>query len=68
MNKLEILSALTDIGLISKDHLLVHASLSKTGFIEGGAHTVIDSLAESVGTVLFPTFNYVLKVLMENRP
>lgn len=58
MNKREILSALSELGLASGDHLLVHASLSKTGLIEGGAHTVIDSLAECVETVLFPTFNY----------
>ncbi|NDB35616.1 MAG: aminoglycoside N(3)-acetyltransferase, partial [Flavobacteriia bacterium] len=40
------------------DHLMVHASLSKMGFIEGGADTVVEVLKECVGAdglILMPT-------------
>ena len=45
-------------GLLPGDHILVHSSLSRIGWVDGGADTVIDALIQSVGaqgTVLFPT-------------
>ena len=45
-------------GIQPGDHLMVHASLSKMGFIEGGAETVVKVLKETVGeegTILMPT-------------
>jgi aminoglycoside 3-N-acetyltransferase len=41
--------------------LQVHSSLSRLGFVEGGAETVVDALLEVVGpegTVMVPTFNH----------
>ena len=54
----ELKQSLLDAGIQPGDHLMVHASLSKMGFIEGGADTVVDVLKEAVGTrgiVLMPT-------------
>ncbi len=41
--------------------LQVHSSLSRLGYVEGGADTVVDALLEAVGpegTVMVPTFNH----------
>jgi aminoglycoside 3-N-acetyltransferase len=54
-----LLADLKKIGLCAGDSVLVHSSLSKIGFVPGGAATVIDALIEAVGTegtLLFPTF------------
>ena len=54
----ELKQSVLNAGIQSGDHLMVHASLSKMGFIEGGADTVVDVLKEAVGTlgiVLMPT-------------
>ncbi|MFM7386964.1 MAG: AAC(3) family N-acetyltransferase [Bacteroidota bacterium] len=45
-------------GIHSGNQLMVHASLSKMGYIEGGAETVVDVLKEIVGMegmILMPT-------------
>jgi aminoglycoside 3-N-acetyltransferase len=50
---------LKKIGLKKNDSVLVHSSLSKIGFVEGGPKTIVDALFEVVGdegTLLFPTF------------
>lgn len=52
----EILEALQELGVARADVLLVHASVSKCGYIDGGAETVIKSIAAAAETVLFPTF------------
>lgn len=47
------------IGVRAGDALLVHSSLSKIGFVEGGAFTLIAALEAVIGkegTLLFPTF------------
>ncbi len=49
---------LRDIGLVDGDIVLVHSSLSRLGYVEGGANTVVDALLQAVapgGTGLFPT-------------
>ena len=54
----ELKQSLLNAGILPGDHLMVHASLSKMGFIEGGADTVVDVLKEAVGArgiVLMPT-------------
>jgi aminoglycoside 3-N-acetyltransferase len=59
VTKETLLADLKKIGLASGDSVLVHSSLSKIGFVPGGAATVIDALFEAVGaegTLLFPTF------------
>ncbi|HLC82238.1 MAG TPA: AAC(3) family N-acetyltransferase, partial [Bacteroidia bacterium] len=47
------------IGLKKNDSVLVHSSLSKIGFVEGGPKTIVDALWEVIGvegTLLFPSF------------
>jgi aminoglycoside 3-N-acetyltransferase len=59
VTKEALLMDLKKIGLVEGDSVLVHSSLSKIGFVPGGAATVIDALFEAVGskgTLLFPTF------------
>jgi aminoglycoside 3-N-acetyltransferase len=54
----QLIQALNHAGIQSGDHLMVHASLSKIGYIEGGAETVVDALKETVGelgVILMPT-------------
>ena len=58
LTKDDLKQSLLNAGIQSGDHLMVHASLSKMGFIEGGADAVVDVLKEAVGTlgiVLMPT-------------
>ena len=48
------------LGIKEDDTILVHASLSSLGYVEGGADTVIDTLLSVLkeGTLLFPTLSY----------
>jgi aminoglycoside 3-N-acetyltransferase len=59
ITKEQLINDLKKIGLKPGDSVLVHSSLSKIGFVEEGAKTVIDALSETVGntgTLLFPAF------------
>lgn len=59
ITKRQLIDDLKKIGIKKGDSILVHSSLSKIGFVEGGAETVVDALFETVGvegTLLFPTF------------
>jgi aminoglycoside 3-N-acetyltransferase len=59
IGKKRLIEDLKRIGICKGDSLLVHSSLSKIGFVEGGANTVIEALTETIGeegTLLFPTF------------
>ena len=54
----DLKQSLLNAGIQPDDHLMVHASLSKMGFIEGGAETVVKVLKETVGEegmILMPT-------------
>ena len=56
--KSEIVDALRNIGLQKGDSVMVHTSLSKIGYVCGGAQAVIEALIESVGakgTIMMPT-------------
>lgn len=56
--KQDILRALTEAGVCKGQTIMVHTSLSRLGFVCGGAQIVIESLLESVGgegTILMPT-------------
>ncbi len=58
-NKEQLFNDLRQIGIRNRDVLLVHASLSKIGQVEGGADTVVDALLQAVGpygTLLMPSF------------
>jgi aminoglycoside 3-N-acetyltransferase len=59
ITKQKLIEDLKKIGLKPGDSVLIHSSLSKIGFVEGGPSTVIDALFETIGkegTLLFPTF------------
>lgn len=59
INKDDIVKDLSKIGIKKGDSILVHSSLSKMGFVKGGAKTVVDALFEIIGesgTLLFPAF------------
>ena len=51
---------LVALGIKENDTVLVHASLSSLGFVEGGADTVIDTLISVLkdGTLLMPTLSF----------
>lgn len=56
--KADIVNTLKEIGLQRGDSVMVHTSLSKMGYVCGGAQTVIEALLEVVGdegTILMPT-------------
>lgn len=47
------------IGIKAGDHVLVHSALSKIGYINGGAQTLVDALLNVItekGTLLMPSF------------
>ena len=58
ITKSEILSAFNSLGIKAGHTLMVHTSLSKIGYVCGGAQTIIEALLEAVGeagTVMMPT-------------
>ena len=58
ITKDDILSALRSAGLQRGQTVMVHTSLSKIGYVCGGAQTVIEALCETVGdegTLMMPT-------------
>src|SRR5690242_18098745 len=57
-SKDSLVADLRKIGVAAGDSVLVHVSLSKIGFVEGGVKTVVDALSEVLGpggNLLFPT-------------
>ena len=56
ITKEDIHNALKELGVDNDDILLVHASVSKCGYVKGGAVTIIDAIRETAGTCLFTTF------------
>ena len=55
----KLVADLRNIGLCENDSVLVHSSLSKIGFVEGGPATVVHALFQVVGAggnLLFPSF------------
>ncbi len=60
ISKQKLINDFNKIGIKKDDSVLVHSSLSKIGFVDGGAETVVNALFECVGengTLLFPTFS-----------
>lgn len=60
-----ILSALGKAGVEKGDSIFVHSALRPFGFVEGGAQTVAEALAESVGeegTLAAPAFCFVHEI------
>ena len=59
IGRAEILSALRNLGVRDGDILIVHSSLSRLGYVEGGVDTIVSALQDSVGsagTLGAPTF------------
>lgn len=55
----DLVRQFSSCGIRRGDSLLVHSSLSKIGYVQGGPVTVIDALLETIGqegTLLMPTF------------
>jgi aminoglycoside 3-N-acetyltransferase len=55
----QIIEQLNEIGLKNGDVVMLHSSLSKIGYVEGGAQKVIDSILKVIGnegTLVMPAF------------
>lgn len=55
----QIIQQLKEIGLKSGEVVMLHSSLSKMGYVEGGAQTIIDSILKVIGdegTLVMPAF------------
>ncbi len=66
-----IINGLKKLGLKNGDAVLVHSSLSKFGYVEGGVDTVIDALLKTVGkegTVVVPTLTGSEELSVDNPP
>lgn len=58
LSKAALMAQLKKIGIQNEDVLLVHSSLSKIGYVDGGPKTIVEALIETVGEnghVLMPT-------------
>ncbi len=58
ITKEDILTAFQSVGLANGSAVMVHTSLSRLGYVCGGAQTVIEALIETVGeegTIMMPT-------------
>ena len=57
--KQRLINDLNKIGLQAGDSVIVHSSLSRMGYIDGGAEIVVDALLEVIGaagTLMMPAF------------
>lgn len=73
ITKQKLVDDLKKIGIQKNDSVIVHSSMSKIGFVEGGTKTIVDALFEVIGengTLLFPTFSAVgrNKTHLEEHP
>jgi aminoglycoside 3-N-acetyltransferase len=58
VNCQDLIAGLRDLGLQVGDKLIVHSSLRSMGYVEGGAHAVIEAILDvlgETGTLLVPT-------------
>lgn len=67
----KLVADLKVLGLTEWDYVLVHSSLGKLGWVEGGAETVIDALLSTVGAaglVVVPTLTGSRELSLDNPP
>ncbi len=64
----EFLTALRKLDIERNRPVLVHASLSAFGQVQGGAETVLGALLGSFSTVVVPTFTYKTMIVPEAGP
>ncbi len=61
VTRADLVAGIRALGVAPGDLLQVHSSLSRLGYVEGGADAVVDALLEVVGpegTLMVPTFNH----------
>jgi aminoglycoside N3'-acetyltransferase len=61
LTKAQLVADLRALGLEKGMDVMVHSSLSRLGYVKGGASTVVDALLTAVGrsgTILAPSFNH----------
>lgn len=71
VTKKDIVEGLKSLGIKNGDSVLVHSSLSKFGYVEGGIDAVIDALLSTVGkegTILVPTLTGNKDLCAKNPP
>ncbi|MAE64522.1 MAG: hypothetical protein CMJ18_09660 [Phycisphaeraceae bacterium] len=78
VTKPDIVTGLAGLGIAPAAHIMVHASLSKFGHVDGGAATVVEALREAAGpggAVVVPSFrdairsdSYTLRECREQCP
>lgn len=74
MTKEEIVDKLLSLDIKKGSTLFVHSSLSRMGFVKGGANTVINAILEILGpegTLVMPTFGWfppILKDYVKEKP
>ena len=64
MNESSLISGLERLGLQTHGRLMVHASLSALGMVDGGAETVVAALREVAGlngAVIIPSFRNAIR-------
>ncbi|MBI3963232.1 MAG: AAC(3) family N-acetyltransferase [Deinococcus sp.] len=63
----EVVAGLARLGLSRRSGVVVHASLSAFGQVQGGARTVVQALLDTVGTLIMPAFTYETITWTEGR-
>jgi aminoglycoside N3'-acetyltransferase len=64
VTKADLLAGFRTVGVQEGGIIGVHSSLSRFGYVEGGAHTVVDALLEAVGptgSVVVPSYSQNLE-------
>lgn len=64
----EILTSFRRLGLDSSRPVIVHASLSSFGPVNGGAETIVGALLAAFQTVIVPAFTYKTMIIPEVGP
>jgi aminoglycoside 3-N-acetyltransferase len=64
----DIQQALTKLRIDRQRPVIVHASLSAFGYVQGGAETVVQALLAVFDSVVMPTFTYKTMLVPETGP